>query len=530
MSKATHSEHARHSEHASRRNFLKASAGLAVTVGSPGLLSACSGGSSGNTNVLKFGLSTYVANLDPFIDQGTAAGNISLALHRGLTGYDANGKLRPALAESWELEGPRTYKFQIRRNTRFHNGKTVTAKDVQASLDWVRDPQSSSAFLDRMQDIDRIETLDSYTVRVVLKRPNAAFLQYLAEPQVPIVPKSTVSKQSDEPIGAGPFTLHSAQKGTEIRVKKFDKYYEDGLPHLDDLRFIIYEDSDLRTTALLSGDVHVIDYVPWESFDSVKEKQELTLDTTTKGPFMYLVFNVEDGPFSATQVRQAVAYGINRKEIVRAAFFGEGEPLYGMPIPSSSPFFDDKLSSHWQYDPDKAKRLLAEAGYPKGFSATMLSTSQYKMHKDTAETVQSNLREIGINLELNLPDWATRVQQGDKGKYDIAVMGSALDYNDPSALQTFLIGSASYVRSFGFEDKEIEDLLASGLTIKDKEERQVVYDKIQKIALHKAPLVTLTWRTEAYAYQQNVSGFKNLPGPLTYLSGYTFPRARIQSN
>ena len=160
-----------------------------------------------------------------------------------------------------------------------------------------------------------------------------------------------------------------------------------------------YADGEARTNALLSGDVDIIDYVTWENFDRVEDAGfEMT---STNGPFQYVQFNVEDTPFADPKVRQAVAYALNRENSVTAAFQSHGEPLFGLSIPENDPAYSEDLEHLWEYDPEKAKDLLAEAGYEDGFDATLLSTSQYTFLQDNALSVQDDLEAIGINVDVS---------------------------------------------------------------------------------------------------------------------------------
>ena len=170
---------------------------------------------------------------------------------------------------------------------------------------------------------------------------------------------------------------------------------------------------------------------------------------TTEGPFMYLTFNGRAGPLADKRVRQAIGHAIKRDEVVKAAFFGRGKPLDGVPINPGGPFFDNALSIGQRYNPARAKKLLAEAGHPDGFSTSLLSTAQYGMHKDTAAVIQQNLAAVGIQAELRLPDWSTRVAQGNRGQYEIGLMGSSAESNDPDGVTNLVDSSLpiAYTRS-----------------------------------------------------------------------------------
>ena len=329
-------------------------------------------------------------------------------------------------------------------------------------------------------------------------------------------------------VGCGPYTITNIERGTRIDLKAFPDFYKAGLPKTENLSFVAYKDENLRVAALEAGDVDIIEYVPWQAMDQIGSNSNLALDTTD-GPFMYLLFNTTEGPLANPVVRDAVGYAIKREDVMAAAFFGRGRPLYGMPVPESSPFFNEKLANHWSYDPAKAKALLAEAGYADGFSCTMLSTAQYGMHQDTAAVCQQYLQAVGINVELNLPDWATRVDLGNKGQYDIAVMGSAGEYNDPDALANFVDGrrGVAFTRSFGFNDDELNALMDQGRAEIDPVKRKEIYDRWQARALETVPIVGINWRSQGYATQSSVSGFANIPGFLTFYSGNMIEEAEI---
>jgi ABC-type transport system substrate-binding protein len=143
--------------------------------------------------------------------------------------------------------------------------------------------------------------------------------------------------------------------------------------------------------------------------------------------------------------------------------------------------------------------------------------------------VQNHLAAVGIKAELNLPDWSTRVAIGNRGQYDMAVMGTAADSNDPDGITNFIDGSLSpsYVRSFGLKIDKITELLAAGRAEFDAEKRRAIYREMEKVAIEQAPIAGLTWRSQGYAMKKEVTGFKNLPGALTFYSGLTFETATV---
>ena len=265
----------------------------------------------------------------------------------------------------------------------------------------------------------------------------------------------------------------------------------------------------------------MIEYVPWQSMNAVEADPRLHLAEVQGAAFMDVLFNGTRPPFNNPLVRRAVAHAIKRDDIVKVAFFGRGRPLEGVPIAPGTPFFDAELARGWNYDPARSKALLTEAGYAGGIQAKMLATAQFGMHKDTAEIVQQYLAAIGIQVELMLPDWSTRVSMGTRGQYDLAVHGVAADSNDPDGLSVVLDTSlsATHSRSFGLSAPRTSAAFARGRGEFDLAKRVEIYKDLQRAALEEVPMVGLAWRSQGFGLDKRITGFTNLPGQLSTASG-----------
>ena len=500
-------------------------------------MTACSAGSSGSSDsgqssseqTLTFGLSSEPPVLKAGADQGTAALILDTIMHRGLLAYDSKGKLVDALAKNHKQIDPTTIEFNLHEGLTFQDGSSLTSQNVKDTFEYYGDPKNSARDFSAMGAVAAVETPSATTAIIKLKAPNAAFLEYLADPTAVILPDSALQTGAANTVGAGPFKLTDYKKGVSMTFEKFNNYYDASNVKLKSLKVEFYADGQARTNALLNGDVDLIDYVPWETFKTIKSNKNLVLDSQP-GTFMYLVFNTTKGPFANPKVREAVAYAVKRDNIVKAVFSGNGKALGGLPIPEASPYYDASKESTWKYDPALAKKLLEEAGYPNGFDATILASSQYAFHQDTAISVQADLKAVGINLKLDAPDWATRIQEGEAGQYDIAVNGTGGIVNDPSFLTDLLTGPASYRRSFGYTDQQTTDLLAQGVSTLDTTKREQIYTQLADHLLKTAPFVSLTTRDQGYAYNKKVQGFKNLPGFTSFYAGYTLADTSINSN
>ena len=476
--------------------------------------------------VLRFGLSTYPPTLAPWANAGTAAGTAQYLMNRGLLGYDGDGKMAGEMAETWSRDGD-AWVFKLRDAT-WQNGKTLESGHIKWNFEQIAAEKSTAYMRRQCQEIAAIETPDARTLRLVMKSPNATFPFSLATYFMPMVYPESVGRETPQGIGAGPFVLKNAERGVGLDFEAYPKYYKPGLPKLKGVRLTAYADENLRVAALQSGDLDLIEYVPWQSMQAIEADPRLVL-RTTQGPFMYLVFNGKAGPLADKRVRQAVAHAIRRDDVVKAAFFGRGAPLAGVPIDPHSPYFDQPLSAGQAYDPAKSKALLAEAGFPNGFSTSLLSTATYGMHKDTAEIVQQSLAAVGVQVELRLPDWSTRVTQGIRGQYDMGVMGSGAESNDPDGVSNVVDGdlSNSYERSINLPTPAIHELLAKGRAEFDQAKRRAIYDQMQKDVLDDANFVGIAWRAQGYAFSKDLHGFQNLPGALTFFSGTTLDGAEL---
>ena len=472
---------------------------------------------AGGQKPLRFGLSSYPPSFMPWMQAGTAAGTITLLTHRGLTSYDPAGKLRGELADHWQRDGDAGWLFHL-REAQFHNGAPVTAADVKWTLEQIAAEKSLAYMKGQMQGIDRIETPDARTVRIIMKQPTVTLPIWLAAYEMPIVAQAS----GGTPVGCGPFVIQSQDRGVGITLKPWGKFYRPGLPKLPGIDVVVYADETARVAALQAGDVDLIEYVPWQSMAGIEADPKLKLESTD-GPFMYVTFNGKSGPFTDPRVRLAVALAVKRDEIVKSVFFGRGAVLEGLPIVNNSPYHDPRLAHAWRYDPGRAKQLLAEAGKAEGFSCTLLSTAQYGMHKDTAVLMQQHLADIGIQVQLALPDWPTRVALGNRGQYEFAVGGSTTDGNDPDGMAPLLDSSLgpSVARSYDLRVPEMERLFAAGRAEFDEAKRRTIYTDLQRVATEQVPATFLAWRSQGYAMKRDVTGFTNMPGALTFFSGAT---------
>lgn len=518
----------------SRRQLLRASAGGLGVVAAPRVSQssrAQDAATPGGT--LTFALSTDPPNLDPYIDTGAAAHAIKLQAYNSLARYWVDGDIQPDLAESWEIsDDGLEYIFKLGQNVLFHDGTPLTAADVQASIARVQDPELGATRQLEMSAIKEMVIEDDHTIRFRLDEPNAALLDYLALPETAILSRQFLESGGDPAttmMGTGPFKFVSYEPGVRIEFARNPDYFHEGLPYLDGLVFVPYAEENTRIAALQGGEVDIAEYIPWKDMDAIETNPDLRLALSPEFAAMMLMYNTEQEPFNDPDVRRALGYAFDRQAIIDAVFFGRGETITGGVIPSSFWAFTSELEGTFGYDPEQAQALLAEAGYGDGLSISLLSTSEYGMYQSTAEVCQQNLRDIGIDCELELTDWATVVQKMNERSFQFMVYAVSFYVTDPDSLRNYFHSESPIGMSLGFADAEVDQLLEEGVSIVDREARKAIYAQFQERLLDLSPVTFLCWRRQGYGVKQVVNGFEQLPGGIGEYSPITLQQAWFEA-
>lgn len=470
--------------------------------------------------VLDIGLSAEPASNPPAVDSSTVGYTIDALVQRGLMAYDRDGELIPGLASSVKSKDDQTWEVKLRSGLKFPNGDPLTTADVKRNFEYMSDPKSPGYVFDALKSLKGIRTFSDTKMELELESPNNAFLQYLAIPAAAIYSKRSTTKKKDAWDGAGPFKVARYSPGQSLQLVKNEEYYDAANVGLKRINLKFYPDGNARTSALLSGDVDFVDYVPWEDFSRLKSDKNITLDSQN-GPFMYTLFNVKTGIFNSPKMRQAVAYAINRKNSVDAGFFGNGEPQYGVPMDQTDPAHTSKWDNLFSYDPGRARRLIKESGFDTTKEIRFLTNSQYVFHRDVALSIESDLEAVGLRVKLISPDWATRTEMANKGDYDLFVNGNVGVVPDASFMGTFFSGPLSNVRSAHYKNIELTKLTKEGAATETATAKRRVYEKIRGIVQKDVPFVMVNTRGQAHAYTDEVKGFKTLPGFLSFYSGYS---------
>lgn len=446
--------------------------------------------------VLTIGLSSSPKNLDPVKYTGTYESQIIQNVGDTLVAYKMDlSEIVPNLATSWTVsEDGMHYTFKLRDDVYFHpgeyqDGRQMTAEDIKYSLE--RSLELSA--MNRLDMIESVEVINDFEVVVHLPNPNSAFLTALTNSGNIIVPKEEVEGWGDDfgnhLVGTGPFIMKEFKYDNETILVKNEKYWAQ-TPHLDGVTFKVVTDASQMANALRTGEIDFAEKLTGEAVKIVREEANLKLMETPGLHVAYIYFNQVNGPTADIKVREALLKAVDREQLVQGIYqYGEAQPA-SLPLPPGSWGYDESLESTVpEYDPEGAKQLLAEAGYPDGFKTTIhISDTPHRVKMATI--LQQFLKmNLNVDLEIQTSEWGTFSEIGSSGNADIFAM-SWTWYPDPyffldKIFATSAIGSLG--NGQGFSNSEVDKLLAEALIASEQDERAELYKDALKIIVEQYP-------------------------------------------
>jgi len=427
---------------------------------------------------LRYGFTTEPASLDPLSPRDTAdSRSILFNVFEGLVKPDSSGRMLPCIAESWTVEqNGRVYNFTLRSGVRFHDGSIVTPADVKFSLD-----TAASAGFEGLNRIEEITITGVNQLTVTLRQPDPEFLPYLT---IGIVKAENLDREKNI-IGTGPFFVESYTTQQNLVLKKFNDYWQRSLsqpvdiPLLDKVTIVFLANSDALMLALRGGSIDGADITG--SMVAQLENSDFDTFVGYSASVQLMALNNFAAPFNDVRVRRALNYGIDIQEIIDIAFFGMGSPSPSPIIPGLSVYYNDSLE--YQYNPDTARALLAEAGFNEGHRLSLEITvpSNYVMHVDTAQVIVSQLGRIGVDASIKLVDWPTWLSDVYQGRNYMATIIS-VDSAVVSA-RNFLsrYHSGASGNFFNYRSGEFDTVYASILTEMNEAERIRLYKEAQRV-------------------------------------------------
>ncbi|MEP6280934.1 MAG: ABC transporter substrate-binding protein, partial [Nitratireductor sp.] len=412
-------------------------------------------------------------HLDPTAGAAAAIDEIVYAnVFEGLTRIGRGGEVQPALAESWEIsDDGKVYTFKLRAGATYHDGSAFDAEDVKFSLERAMAEDSTNAQKGLFAAIDTVEIVDPTTVKVTLKQPQGSFLYNLGWGDAVIVASESADGNKENPVGTGPFKFDNWAKGSSITLSKAEGYWGEPVA-LDTVEFRIIPDAAAAVPALLTGDVHAFPNMPaGDALPQIEADPRFVVVVGSTEGETILSTNNKKPPFDNLKVRQAIAHALDREAIIAGNGSGFGTPIGSHFSPGNEAYVD--LTGTYPHDIEKAKALLKEAGFEDGFKATLkLPPPSYA--RDGGQIVASQLREVGIELEIIPVEWAQWLEQVFKAKdYDLTIVS----HTEPNDI-------GIYARDdyyFQYDNPEFDAVIAELDVTSDQAKRNELYAKAQTI-------------------------------------------------
>jgi dipeptide transport system substrate-binding protein len=483
-------------------------------------------------------------NFAPSINTTGTSFDVTEQIYDNLVHFERGGtKVEPSLAESWTIsKDGLEYTFKLRKGVKWHSNKhfkpsrDFNADDFLFSIErqWVEsDPyfkvtSSNHSYFNDMgmpKLLKSVEKIDDYTVKITLKKPEAPFLSNLAmqfagvqskEYAIAMLKAGTPEKIDQEPVGTGPFMLVQYQKDAIIRFKAFTPYWK-GAAKIDDLIFSITPDASVRWAKLQKGECHVMPYPNPADLDAIRKDANVTVLEQPGLNIGYLAYNTTKKPFDDVRVRKAINMAIDKKAIVSAVYLSTGVPATN-PIPPTQWSYNKSIKDDG-FDPAAAKKALAAAGYPNGFTTDLWAMPVQRPYnpnaKRIAELMQADLAKIGVKAEIKSFEWGEYRKRMQAGEHQMGMLGWTGDNGDPDNFLNNLLGCDSAKTNGSnvakFCHQPFEELVQKAKVVSNPAERTKLYEKAQVVFKEQAPWFTIAHAVQLKPVRKEVVDFKLSP-------------------
>lgn len=446
-------------------------------------------------DILHFDSSQLSATQDPILFQVWAT----------LIRLDENVKPQPELAESWDLATDyKKMQIKLKKGATFHNGKEITADAVVATIQRYQDAKAAANIRPQIQRFKEPKAADRHTVEIAFDEPMATVfdaldLMFIWDPE-----NFDTIKQA--PNGSGPFKLAEWQPGTLTRLVRHDGYYKSGLPYLDEIVVKAFPDFEALLIAAQTGAVDLANPLRPRDKAQLEGKPGLNVLPGSTGTSVFdITINASRPPFNDKRVRQAVSYAMNRQRFVNTYIAGLTEP-WSLPWPPNSPAADPKLNQHFTHDPERAKRLLAEAGHPNGFETTILATRGRPGYAELAEQLQNDLAQVGIKGRIELLEEAAWRPRHIDGDLDLAPHSFGRSIKHPASMFEQAVVWRTDKNSSSFSHPEYERLTKLAGTTFDAAKSREIYDQLNAMIVDEAFTLVVAPDARVWALRDRVKG------------------------
>ena len=471
-------------------------------------IAGCTKKADVNNNAV-VGITQEPGIFDPHTVVAAGDEEIIFNVYEGLMKFDYEGNLNPCLATDVEISADASvYTFTIREGVKFHDGSDFDANDVVYSLKraaGLLETQDGTALVSELDSISDVQVTSDGRVEVTLEAGNSELLSFFT---VGIIPEGYDNCQK-APVGTGPFKFESYTPGQSVILIKNDNYWQKGLPYLDKVTFKVCADMDAGLTELANGS---IDIFPYLSKDRADQLDPAKYNIESNGSNMVQIFALNNAvePLNDVRVRQAINYAINRKDIISVTMDGAGVELATAMSPAMGSYYDTSLDGSFDQDVEKAKALMAEAGYENGFDITCTVPSSYLIHVNTAVELASELKAIGINMEIKQVDWATWLESVYAGRqYETTVIALTSSYAPYDVVGRY--ASTADGNFINYSNPEVDELLKKIPLTADESERTELYHQVLAVLTEDACSAYIQDPTTITAVSTRLEGYHVYP-------------------
>ncbi len=470
-----------------------------------------------------------IGTFDPASANSPQKSNVAVIMFEQLLNFDSDGSLIPGLAHSWDIsEDGLVYTFYLREGVKFHTGRLMTAHDVKYSYERLSNPKTAALGFDELasvrgkrefaegkaDEIVGIRVIDDFTLEIELEQPDAVFLRRLATAYTSIVGYEGINEDLEMviPIGTGPFKYVEYVPNQHIKMVRNPDYWQEGKPYLDRVNVYMNVDPAVQLMKYQIGELDILEIYDPEVKVAL-ENDPRSKNDLIQGPgpsIQVLTLNTQHGPFVNKDLRLALNYAIDRERIAKNVIKGLGTPAYNPQPQAIAEYLE--LPNYYGYDPEKAKELMAKAGYPDGFTIELVCVPT-SVQRIAAEGVQADLAKIGINVELRVVESAayTALMNSSEVPFGMVNCGSAMGDPDWVFSRFLHSGRIPGMNRAAYSNPQFDELVDRARQTVDEEERKALYRQATEIMMEDAPWVTLYYQHSTRAVKPYVRGLKLMP-------------------
>ena len=504
----------------SRRAFLRLSAlgaGGLTPLTSPGARRAW--GQAAPTpkkgGTLRVGFYVEAATMDPHLSGSKVDRQVYHNIYEPLVTLDNKLGLRPGLAESWQQPDAKTIIFKLRQGVKFHDGTDFNAEAAKFNFNRMK-TEPKSVRKGELASVESVDVVDAYTIRLNLRRPDAALLATLTDRAGMMVSPKVIQEKGAElernarGAGTGPFQFVEWVKDAHLVLRRNDAYWsKSGGPYLDQIRYRPIPDDTVKLQSLQTGEIDVMDYVQPRDVAAVKaDRNVVVVDVPSLADFAYQL-NHTKPPFNVKALRQAVAYAVDLEQIVKGVWLNVGVPANG-PIPPTSWAYDSGIP-FIKRDLARAKAKLAEGGKPGGFSFTV-TTNNIPLNIQEAEVLQAQLAEAGITMKVKLVDSATLLADGNSKSFEmISYQWSGRPDPDGNTYQFYKTSPGVSLNWSGISNPQIDAILDKSRETSRQADRKKLFSELTRLLQEELPMLFIVHPIEPKAFSPRVQGYDPVP-------------------